>query len=71
MNDKSQEYHKNPNVVEAREHFKAARHAVYQGMEEFLPKGYLASRRTARKEFLMGLRKLLDAAIERAEKRAE
>jgi len=59
---------KNPRITEAHEHFKAARQTMRQGFEELLPKEFVENRRAARKEFLLGLRKLLDAAIERAEK---
>jgi hypothetical protein len=54
---------------EAREHLRAA-HAAFRGtFEGFLPPGFVEHRRAARKEFLLALRSLLDAAIERAESR--
>jgi hypothetical protein len=55
---------KNPNVEEARAHFRAARKEMRQSMEALLPHGFLEKRRAARKEFLLGIRKLVDAAIE-------
>ncbi len=58
-----------PNVKEAREHFKSARQSMRQSVEQLFPKEFVASRRAARKEFLLGLRKLLDAAIEHTEKK--
>jgi hypothetical protein len=57
----------NPHVKEAREHFKAARHAMRKSMEGILPPAFVENRRAARKEFLLGLRKLVDAAIEHVE----
>ena len=60
---------KNPNLSEAREHFKEARKAMHKSMEALLPPGYLEARRTARKEILLGLRKLVDAAIDHIEER--
>lgn len=58
---------KSSNFEEAREHFHSARSAMRKSMEAFLPAGYLENRRAARKEMLLGLRKLLDAAIDRVE----
>ncbi len=59
----------NPDLEEARQHFKAAREAMRKTWEAMLPPALLEQRRTARKEFLLGLRKLLDLAIEHAEKK--
>ena len=59
----------NPDLEEARQHFKAAREAMRKTWEALLPAGLLEQRRAARKEFLLGLRKLLDVAIEHAEKK--
>lgn len=67
--EKSEGKTKNPELEEARAHFKAARTAMHKTWESMLPAGLLESRRTARKEFLLGLRKLLDVAIEHAEKK--
>ncbi len=58
----------NPDLEEARQHFKAAREAMRKTWEAMLPPGLVEQRRAARKEFLLGLRKLLDVAIEHAEK---
>jgi hypothetical protein len=57
----------NPHYKEARDHFKAARRAMRKSIESFLPPAYVENRRAARKEFLLGLRKLVDAAIERVD----
>ncbi len=59
----------NPDLEVARQHFKAAREAMRKTWEAMLPAGLLEQRRAARKEFLLGLRKLLDMAIEHTEKK--
>ena len=58
----------NPNMSEARDHFRTARKEMRKSFEALIPAGFLERRRAARKEFLLGLRKVVDAAIERAEK---
>ncbi len=50
---------------EAREHMKAARASLRETFEDLLPKGFVEHRRAARREFLLAMRSLLDAAIER------
>ncbi len=52
---------------EAREHIKAAHATVRETFEDLLPKGFVEHRRAARRELLMAMRSLLDAAIERSE----
>ena len=54
---------------EAREHMTAAHASIRETFEDFLPKGFIEHRRAARKEILLAMRSLLDAAIERAEQR--
>jgi hypothetical protein len=56
-------------VKEAREHVKAARNSLRMGWEELIPRGFIEHRRAARKEMLLAMRSLLDAAIEHTEKR--
>jgi hypothetical protein len=51
---------------EAREHMKAARTSVRTTFEGLLPKDFVEHQRAARKEILLALRSLLDAAIEKA-----
>ncbi len=68
MSENTHEKTKNPNIHEAREHFKAARKAMYKSVESILPPGVRENQRTARKEILMGMRKMVDAAIDRVEK---
>lgn len=60
---------RNPHVEEARKHMRAAGDAWKQSMEDLLPKGFVENRRTARREFLLAVRSLVDAAIERTEKK--
>jgi hypothetical protein len=56
-------------VKEAREHVKAARHSMRMGWEELIPRGFIEHRRAARKEMLLAMRSLLDAAIEHTDKK--
>jgi hypothetical protein len=55
-------------VEEAREHMHAARKAMRQTMMAWIPEGYFEHRRAARKEVLLAMRSLVDAAIERVGK---
>lgn len=59
----------NPNYQEARDHFKAARSSMHKSIEALIPVGYLENHRAARREMLLGFRKLLDAAIEHIDKK--
>ncbi|MHB8133522.1 MAG: hypothetical protein ACYDH1_04770 [Anaerolineaceae bacterium] len=68
MEEKTTERSKNPKMEEAREHMRAARENMHKVAESFVPEGVRENQRAARKEFLMGLRSLLDAAIEHTEK---
>jgi hypothetical protein len=68
MPDTTDQGSNRPNLEEAREHFHTARDAMRKSMEALIPAGYLENRRAARKEMLLGLRKMLDAAIEHVEK---
>jgi hypothetical protein len=61
---------RNPNLEEARQHFKEAHESLRESYKALIPAGYREQRRKARKEFLYGLRKLLDAAIERTENKS-
>lgn len=69
MTETTEKTTSNPNVEEAREHFKAARSSMHKSIEALIPTGYLENRRAARKQVLLGLRKLLDAAIEHIDKK--
>jgi hypothetical protein len=70
MDEEVEKQTKNPDIEQARQHFKEAHAAMRQSMESLIPPGYRENRRKVRKEFLLGLRKLLDAAIEHAEKKS-
>lgn len=61
----------NPRVHEAREHVKAARMSIRKGVGELIPKEFLQHRRAARREMLLAMRSLLDAFIERTERKQE
>lgn len=62
---------KDPNLEEAREHFHAARKEMHASLEALIPSGFRDRRRAARKEFLLGVRKLIDVAIDHAETKLE
>jgi len=55
---------------EAREHARAARSSMRKSLEGLIPPGFTEHHRAARKEMLLALRSLLDAAIERGERRS-
>lgn len=64
-------HEENPHVKEAREHMKTAREQMFKGYEKMLPEGFLEHRRAARREWLLAMRSMLDAAIERIEKHSK
>jgi hypothetical protein len=68
MSEEKKEHTMDPNVEAARQHFKEARQAMHKTFEAWMPAGYLENRRKVRKEVLLGLRSLLDAAIKYSEK---
>jgi hypothetical protein len=59
---------KNPKMDEAREHMKAAHENMHKVAEAWIPEGVRENQHAAQKEFLLGLRSLLDAAIEHTDK---
>ena len=69
MAEKTSEKTQNPNMKEAREHMRAARDNMHKVAESFLPEGTREHQRAARKEFLLSLRSLVDAAIEHTDKK--
>jgi hypothetical protein len=71
MSETTTENEKNPNIESARQHMKTAREAMHKSVEAWLPKGYLEHRRAARKEMLLALRSLLDAAIDHIEQKTK
>jgi hypothetical protein len=60
-----------PRIQEARQHARAARASLRKSFEELVPHGFLEHRREARREMLLAMRSLLDAAIERLERAPE
>jgi hypothetical protein len=56
-------------IKEAREHAMAARASMRKSFQELIPPGFIEHRRAARKEMLLAMRSLLDAAIEHTEKK--
>lgn len=61
----------NPNLKEAREHMKAAHSEMHKSLESLLPEGFMERRRKARKEMLLAVRSLVEAAIEKVEEKQE
>ncbi|HTX78719.1 MAG TPA: hypothetical protein VMC62_03585 [Longilinea sp.] len=68
MPEKTTRTMKDDKLEEAREHMRAAHENMHKVMEAWIPEGVRENRRVARREFLLGLRSLLDAAIEHTEK---
>ena len=58
-----------PRLKEARAHVKAAGESFKLSVQDLIPKGFVEHRRAARKEMLLAMRSLLDAAIERTERK--
>ncbi|MEW6030236.1 MAG: hypothetical protein ACOYZ8_12185 [Chloroflexota bacterium] len=54
---------------EVRDHVRAAREELREGMKAFLPPEFLEHRRNARKEMLLAWRSMIDAALERMEEK--
>ncbi len=57
----------NPNLKEAREHFREARKSMRTAWENMMPEGVRDETRRTRTELLRGFRKMLDYAIEKSE----
>lgn len=68
MPEKKSEPEKNAKIEEAREHMRAAHENMHKVAEAWIPEGVRENQRAAGKEFLLGLRSLLDAAIDHVEK---
>lgn len=56
---------------EVRQHARAAREELRESVKAFLPSGFIEHRRKARKEMLLAWRSIIDAALERMEKKEE
>jgi hypothetical protein len=65
------EYTHNEHINEAREHMRAAHKAMRATIKAWLPEGFVAQRQTARKEFLLAMRNLVDAAIDHIDEKAK
>jgi hypothetical protein len=50
---------------ETRQHLRAARQAMREGMESLFPPEFIQSRRAARREMLLAARSLIDHALQR------
>jgi hypothetical protein len=56
---------------EARQHFRAAREELREGIRTLLPADFTEHRRKARKEMLLAWRSFIDAALERLEDKSK
>jgi hypothetical protein len=56
---------------EVREHARTAQEEWRESIKAFLPPGFWEHRRKARKEMLLAWRSMIDAALERMEKKEE
>lgn len=54
---------------EVREHLRAARQELREGIKAFLPPEFIEHRRRARKEMLLAWRSVIDSAIKRMDER--
>ncbi len=52
---------------EVRQHVRAAREELRQGLQAFLPPEFIAHGRKARKEMLLAWRSVIDSALQRIE----
>jgi len=68
MPEKEKKTMKNEKIDEACEHMHAAHDNMKKVAEAWIPPEVRENQHAARKEFLLGLRSLLDAAIEHNEK---
>ncbi len=57
-----------PNLREARMHAHAAREAMRRAWEGFLPPRVVQHRRAARREFLLAMRSMVNAALDRLDR---
>lgn len=56
---------------DVRQHVRTAREELRESMRAFLPPGFWEHRNKARKEMLLAWRSMIDAALERMEKKEE
>jgi ribosomal protein S19E (S16A) len=56
-------------MTEARQHARAARSSMRRSFQDLIPHGFIEHRKAARKEMLLAMRSLLDAAIERMDRK--
>jgi len=56
---------------EVRQHAQAAREELRESIKAFLPPEFFEHRRKARKEMLLAWRSMIDAALERMEKKEQ
>jgi hypothetical protein len=54
---------------DVRAHFREARQELRESMKTFLPPGFIEHRRKARREMLLAWRSLIDAALDRMDRK--
>jgi len=57
-----------PNIREARRHARAARKEMAQAIEGLFPPRFVEHRRAARREWLLAMRSMVNAAIDRLDR---
>ncbi len=58
----------NPYMHEAREHARAASREMRKTLEAWMPPGVVTHQRAARREFLLAVRSMINAAIDKLER---
>ncbi len=56
---------------DVRQHLRAAREELRDGIKAFLPPEFMEHRRKARKEMLLAWRSMIDAALQRIEEKSK
>lgn len=71
MHDKTsrRKYYEDKIPEEVRQHVHAAREEMRESMKAFLPPGFVEHRKNARREMLLAWRSMIDAALERMDKK--
>ncbi len=67
-NTEGRHHEEDPNIHEARQHIHAAREEMRRTVEAMLPPGVVAHKRAARREWLLAMRSMVNAAIDHMER---
>jgi hypothetical protein len=63
-----EKHEENPNIREARTHARAAREEMRKAIEGFLPPAVVEHRKAAKREWLLAMRSMVNAALERIDR---